>query len=175
MTWNTDLVTMLRVLTNDLSTPQKRSDTFLRQSIIAAGLISSQEVEYLNVYVFNFDTLSITPDPVISGDSAFQALVPLKAACILNQGDFQTGLGQAIKVRDGDSAIDTSVGFRGFRDIIQLGPCAVYEQLRWRLTASNGAKVVGAVFSPKRSPVDSPVGQLESFFNHIASILHGHF
>jgi len=170
---NPNLIFMVRVLIGDLSIPQKKNDTFLSQTIITAGIIASTEIQFSQSYVFDLVNLTITPDPVASLDSAFQALVPLKSACLLNVSDFQKSLGQAIKVRDGDSAIDTSVGFRGFRDILELGPCRSYEKLLWTLL-SNGASSlsVGANFTGVRTPDDTPVGQLESFFNHFTHRFH---
>lgn len=164
---NQNLILMVRILIGDISAPQKKSDDFLSQTIITAGLISSTEIQYPQVYVFDLVNLTITPDPVASLDSTFQALVPLKSACILNTSDFTTSLGQAIKVRDGDSAIDTSVGFRGYRDILELGPCRSYEKLLWTLLANGTSPLsVGANFTAVRTPDDVAVGQLESFFNH---------
>src|SRR5690606_34824529 len=101
---------------------------------------------------------------VSSGDMVFQALVPLKAACILMQGQYVNAVGRAIKVRDGDSQIDTSVGFRGFRDILELGPCHTYEKLRWQLQAGAG-EVGGAVLGPYRPPGRSPLDTISYFYD----------
>lgn len=151
MAWDTDLVLMLRVLTNDMAEPYKNASGYLEQVLITAGIFVQQEVTLLNTYVFDIASITMTPDPIVTGDAVAQALFPLKAACILNQGDFQKALGQTIRVRDGDSAIDTSVSLGGYKDILLLGPCAMYEKFRWYLQAASASDNFGAVLSPWRS------------------------
>lgn len=151
MTWDIDLVLMLRVIINDLNSPQKNTDLYLQRILVTAGILMNNEIDLPFDYIFDISAVTIDPDPVIEGDTITQALLPLKAACVMNQADFRIAVGQGIRVRDGDSAIDTSVSFRGFRDIIEIGPCASYEKIRWKLQAS-GANAVGAVMSPFRGP-----------------------
>jgi len=154
MAWTTDLVMMLRVLVSDVATPQTYTDSYLSQVLVTAGVIVDAEITFAYTYSYDIGNITISPDPVVSEDAIFMALVPLKAACIINQGEFKQALGQGIKVRDGDSAIDTSVSFRGYKDIIELGPCAAYEKLKWSLIASgsSAASLAGrAVFGPYRT------------------------
>jgi len=119
-------------------------------------------------------TVSVSPDPVTNADNIFMALVPLKAACILTQGEFKQALGQGIKVRDGDSAIDTSVSFRGYRDILEMGPCAAYEKLKWSLLASGaaegGAGVGKAVLGPYRAPGGSALSVISWYYDQFTIV-----
>jgi len=170
-TWNVDLVLMLRVLIGDINSPQKNTDLYLQRILITAGIIAQNEIDLPNDYIFDIENITITPDPVAINDVITQALLPLKAACILNQAQFQVALGQGIKVRDGDSAIDTSVGFRGYRDILQYGPCAAYAALLWQLQSSNSANIGGAVLSPYRGPNDSPIDTVSWFYENVVSYL----
>ncbi len=178
MAWTTDLVLMVRVLINDLNLPQKNTDTYLQQVIITAGIIADSEIIFPFIYAYDISAITIIPDPVLSGDALFQALVPLKAACIMNQGDFRLALGQGIKVRDGDSAIDTSVSFRGYKDILQFGPCAVYIQLKediqsGRTDGKRGDLIGAAVMGPHRLPnSQSNVSTVSLFFDDFASTLN---
>jgi len=151
MTWDVDLVLMVRVLINDLGSTAK-TDAEIQRTLVASCILVSQDIELDNTYVCDISAVTITPDPVVQGDGAAQALFPLKAACIINQGDFKVAIGQGIKVRDGDSQIDTTAGFRGYRDILELGACASYESLRRSIEASNVTSrgACGAVFSPFR-------------------------
>lgn len=154
MSWDTDLVLMTRVLVSDIDTPQTYTDEYIQRVLITAGMIVDTEVPFDYTYVYDISALTIVPDPITSIDSMFVALVPLKAACILTQGEFKQALGQGIKVRDGDSMIDTSVSFRGYRDILEFGSCAAYEKLKWSLLASgsgSGAGVGKAVLGPHRA------------------------
>jgi len=151
--WDTDLVLMVRVLISDIDLPQTYTDTYLQRVLITAGFLVDAEFPFSYDYTYDISALTISPDPVTNQDSAFVALVPLKAACILNQGEFKKALAQGIKVKDGDSAIDTSVSFGGYSDILKLGPCASYEKLKWSLLASGeavGGGVGKAVLGPYR-------------------------
>jgi len=173
MTWDINLVLMLRVLINDFNAPQKNADEYLKRVLVAAGIYVSSEVELPNDYIYDIDAVTITPDPLLVGDALSEALLPLKAACIINVGDFQKAVGQGIKVRDGDSAIDTSVSFRGFKEILESGPCAAYDKLVWDIQLLNAAGVggtLGAVMSPFRGPDETkhaPSSSLQSALCHI--------
>lgn len=171
MAWNTDLVLMVRVLISDFSSPQIYSDEYIERVIITAGFLVDAEVAFDYDYTYDISALTISPDPVVSGDTIFSALVPLKAACILTQGEFKQALGQGIKVRDGDSAIDTSVSFRGYRDILELGPCASYEKLRWTLLASGGTSggVGKAVLGPYRAPGGNALSTISWYYDQFAT------
>jgi hypothetical protein len=153
MSWDVDLVLMTRVLVSDITAPQTYADEYLQRVLVTAGMIVDAEFPFGYTYVYDISALTIVPDPVTGEDAPFIALIPLKAACIITQGEFKQALGQGIKVRDGDSAIDTSVSFRGYRDILELGPCAAFEKLKWSLLASGataGAGVGKAVLGPYR-------------------------
>jgi len=151
-TWDIDLTLMTRVLINDITTPQKYTNEYLQRVIIVAGIQVDSDFTFPYSYTYDISNLTISPDPITKKDAAFLALIPLKSACILTQGEFQKALGQGIKVRDGDSAIDTSVGFRGYRDILEFGPCKAYEKLKWSLDVAgvDGAGVGKAVTGPSR-------------------------
>lgn len=166
MVWNSDLVLMLRVLIGDIDTPQTYTDTYLKRVLITAGIIVDSEIPFGYTYVYSISDLTIIPDPVTNIDQAFMSLVPLKAACIITTAEFRSALGQGIKVRDGDSAIDTSVSFRGYRDILELGPCAAYERLRWTLLASGG--VGKAVLGPYRTPEGSAVSTISWYYDQFS-------
>jgi len=174
MAWEYDLVLMTRVLVNDLNTPQKHTDAYIQQVIVTAGILVETDVELDYNYVIDVSGVTISPDPVTEQDLMFQSLVTLKSACILTQGDFRQAVSQGIRVRDGDSMVDTSVGFRGYRDIITLGPCASYEKLKWDIQSGksdgrSAGSVGGAVMSPARAPdTSSLISDVGLFFDSIA-------
>lgn len=168
MAWTTDLVLMVRVLVSDITTPQTYTDEYVKRVLITAGIMVDAEIPFDYTYVYDISALTISPDPVTSEDAIFMALVPLKSACILTQGEFKQALGQGIKVRDGDSAIDTSVSFRGYRDILELGPCAAFEKLKWTLLASGGTSGGGvgkAVLGPHRVPGGSALNTISWYYD----------
>ncbi len=178
MAWDTDLVIMLRVLISDLNIPQKNTDSYLQQVLVTAGIIVDSELKFAVDYTYDIGAITISPDPIAEEDIVFQALIPLKAACIINQGDFRIALGQGIKVRDGDSAIDTSVSFRGYKDILEFGPCASYERLKWDIQSGkadgqSAEFIGGAVMSPFREPgVLNNITTVSLFFDNFVSALN---
>ncbi|KKN98871.1 hypothetical protein LCGC14_0141120 [marine sediment metagenome] len=168
MAWTTDLVLMTRALIGDISTPQTYVDEYIQRVLITAAYQVDAEFVFDYAYVYDIGAITIVPDPVTNNDFTFIALIPLKAACILNQGEYRAALGQGIKVRDGDSAIDTSVSFKGYRDILELGPCAAYEKLRWSLLASGGVGGSGvgkAVFGPYRESGGNALSTISWYYD----------
>lgn len=170
-TWETNLVLTLRILIGDFLSPNKNSDLYLRSVLIAAGIIINSEIDLVNDYVFDIANITIVPDPIDLNDIVAQALLPLKAACLLTQNQFQIALGQGIKVRDGDSFVDTSASFAGYKDILQLGACKSYEQLKWQIQSSNIGNIGGAVLSPYRGPNDSPVQTVAWWYDEFSNIV----
>lgn len=170
MTWDTDLVLMTRVLVSDINAPQTYTDEYIQRVLITAGIIVDSEIAFGSTYAYDISALTIAPDPVVGNDAIFMALVPLKSACILTQGEFKQALGQGIKVRDGDSAIDTSVSFRGYRDILELGPCASYDKLKWSLLASGSTGIVGkAVLGPHRAPGGNALSTISWYYDQFVT------
>ncbi|KKN70852.1 hypothetical protein LCGC14_0426350 [marine sediment metagenome] len=170
--WDTDLVLMTRVLVSDMSTPQTYADEYIQRVLVTAGIMVDSEIPFSYDYSYDISALTISPDPVTNEDLVFMALIPLKAACILTQGEFKQALGQGIKVRDGDSAIDTSVSFRGYRDILELGPCAAYDKLKWTLLASGADSAGGvgkAVLGPYRIPGGSALSTISWYYDRFAT------
>jgi len=176
MSWDVDLVWMVRILVGDIDSPQKYTDAYIQRVIVTAGLIVDTEIVLSYDYVYNIGDVIISPDPVVNDDSIFMALVPLKAACLITQGEFKQAVGQGIKVRDGDSAIDTSVSFKGYRDILELGPCASYERLKWTLQASGATTGGGpgkAVVGPYRGSTETGLNSLSWYYDQLAATATG--
>jgi hypothetical protein len=166
--WETDLVLMLRVLIGDLITPPKNMDAYLKRVLIAAGILVVNDIDLVQDYIFDISNITIVPDPIDTKDILAQALIPLKAACIMNQAQFQVSLSQGIRVRDGDSSLDTSVSFGGFKDILQLGPCAAYAKLVNQLSAASSSLVGGAVLGAYRGPNDGAIETVSWFYDQIS-------
>lgn len=168
--WDTDLVLIVRVLIGDINTPQTYTDEYIQRVLITASMMVDIEIPLSYNYVYDISALTISPDPIVKQDSVFTSLIPLKSACIMVQGEFKQALGQGIKVRDGDSAIDTSVSFKGYRDILELGPCAAYEKLKWSILSSGGTLAIGkAVFGPYRSPNSNAASTISWYYDQVAS------
>jgi len=169
MAWTNDLVFMVRVLIKDIDAPQTYVDQYIERVIITAAIMVNAEVSFNYNYSYSISDLTINPDPTTNEDNIFMALVPLKAACILTESEFKQALGQGIKVRDGDSAIDTSVSFRGYRDILEMGPCKAYQLLKWSLLAANSNNVGKVVFGPYRSSNGYDYSAIEWYYDQFSA------
>jgi hypothetical protein len=157
--WQTIIVPIVRHLINDLTLPYKYSDDRVEQAIVIAGLIVAQEYTFDTDYIFDIIGPNILPDPADedSYDSAAVGLFGLKAACMLSMNNYQGAVVTGIKVRDGDSSVDTTGNFGGYKDIIALGPCAAYNNLLKTLLIRRGSNQGKAVLSPNSSS-SSPWG-----------------
>ena len=121
MAWEIELVAITRVLINDLDATQVFTDARLQQTVSTAALMVAQEIDLGQAYtITGSPSGTIDPDPTLADtrDDIATILFPLKAACIIDQNRLQGSTSNAIRIRDGDSEIDLSVGFRGFRTIL---------------------------------------------------------
>ncbi len=146
---NPELLIMTRVLINDLDAVDF-TDVRLSQTIGVAALQVAQEIDLAHDYTISVSPSGlISPDPVVTNtrDDKAVVLFTLKGACIIDQNRLQGATKNAIRIRDGDSEIDLSVGFRGFSDILKFGPCKAYELLKNDI--ETGSAFVGeAVLTP---------------------------
>jgi len=135
------LETILRQLINDTSDTPTYSDERLIQLLAVASFQVISDCDFPINYVVDFNTNTITPDPVDSDppDDFFVNLCTLKAACILDRGNYRTAVGGGIKISDSGSLIDTVSALKGFTDLMKNGNCAAYQSLLDRYTIANRA------------------------------------
>lgn len=130
--WQSSLTLMVRNLIDDFGNSPTFTDDRIQQAIVVAGLIASNEYNFSAGYTFDLENIDISPDPAASAtsDPLAIALFTLKAACLLDTNKYQKAASNGgVLIVDGDTEIDTSKGFKGYADIITLGPCASYEKL----------------------------------------------
>lgn len=152
MAWDTTLVLITRNLINDKSSAQAYSDERIMESILIGGLYATSDYPFSTDYTFDFDQIQLSPDPTVAAtlDKIAMALFPLKAACILNTNSYQGSVGTAIKIRDGDSSVDTTGSFAGYDSILKNGPCGSYATLVKQLYMRGSAGATGrAVTTPQ--------------------------
>lgn len=151
------------------------SDERIQQTIVMAGIFTSEVYDFPYDYTFDIATPEISPDPTAleTYDSSAIALWTLKSACILNQNSYMKSAmtGGGIRVKDYETQVDTTGLFTGWRDILDLGPCKSFEKLMQELTIKRRAGQIGrAVFGPathKDSNFYSGAG-CRDFFNEIS-------
>ncbi len=171
MSWDLGLVAITRVLINDLDATPTFTDARLQQTIATSALLVAQEIDLGQSYtIIVSPSGSISPDPTLADtkDDIAIVLFPLKAACIIDQNRLQSATGNAIRIRDGDSEIDLSVGFKGFRDILELGPCNSYKILLKDIETSR-AFIGEGILGPFRS--DEFVRSVPGLFDDVANRL----
>lgn len=173
MAWDNTIVTMVRNLIGDVSITPTFSDDRIATAILVAVSIVGQEYDFDTTYIVDFDLLSLSPDPTETStyDPVAVALFSLKAACLLNMNQYQSAVGTGIRVRDGDSEVDTTGSFAGYKDILALGPCGSYKSLLQSVYWSKRAGKGKALTSPSSSGGDTwgmppyEVWSLREFFD----------
>jgi hypothetical protein len=111
-TWNSSMVIVLRQMIGDFTAPYQYSDSRLRFMIVVAGIISSNDVIFNNTYTIDVEGVTISPDPVVVGDTNFIHLTCLKAAQLIAESEHKTASRSAISHKDGPASLDT----RGIAD-----------------------------------------------------------
>jgi hypothetical protein len=146
MAWETEMVTILRSIVGDLSSPQEFSDSSLQQLIVSAGQLMILDIDFPKTYTFDHSTPDITPDPTDPArDDAFINLAVLKAACLLGIGQWRNKARQSMVVKDDVSLIDGRKVGEGTQAWAQ-DLCKAYEDAKmdYRLgNAKPGAAIVG--------------------------------
>ena len=148
--WILEIPLIVRVWINDLADNPTYSDDRLQQVIIVAGQYVTREINLDTSYTCDILNLSISPAPSLSAtrDEAFITFVSLKSACILDQSTFRTkAAGEGIRAGLGAASVSVAGNLKGYKEILDVGPCAMYEKLRmeWEVGNANGIK---AVLSP---------------------------
>jgi hypothetical protein len=151
MAWTETMVTMLRVLINDLATPETYTDERLQQVLVVAATYVQQEIEFNTTYTIDIGTPDISPDPTLTAtkDDVFTNFTVLKAACIIDTSQLRTeALRAGVEARCGPAMVKI-LGDRlaGFKILLDEGACAAYQQLKLEYTIGN-AQAVKAVLSP---------------------------
>lgn len=129
------MIPMVRHMVGDLdqsgASLEEFSDYRIQQAIVVSAMIVDNEYVFGTDYTFNVSTNTISPDPTTTStyDGVFIALVTLKAACMLDVNRYQMGVKCGANIQDGDSKIDTTSRFSGYKDILNYGPCAAYKKL----------------------------------------------
>lgn len=133
MSWDTEIVTMVRYMINDYGTTQTYSDDTLITTILISVQWVQQENEFINRYVTNIDNQTLNPDPTNESarDESFMWLVSLKSACMIGQAELKRISGQAIAITDEGSSIDLRGTLQG-KIVAAKAFCDDYTSATWR-------------------------------------------
>lgn len=152
MAWKEVMPIMVKTIIGDLNQDCDCDDSRILDSILTAGIITSSLFEFDRDYDFNLVKKTITPDFTTEEyyDKNAISLITLRASCMLNIADYQNAAKDGIKVKDGDSSVDTTGSFSGYKDILELGACAAFNKLLRQLsiTSGGGAKYGKIILGP---------------------------
>lgn len=147
MAWTTEMVTLVRYLVNDTVAPYTFSDARLQTAIAVSAQLVLHDLTFNNTYIVDISVPTISPDPTSLPDNAFINLISLKTACLMDTSLFRTKAAQAgITVKTGSHSIDTKGQLEGYAKLLEVGPCAAYEQAKLEYIAGNaipGRAIIG--------------------------------
>lgn len=139
---------IIRTLINDVENIPKYSDERLHQVIVVAAKYVQFDVNLANTYQLNIANPEITPDPTAANDDIFISLTCLKSACIIDQSSVRTKAAlEGIRAALGPASLSVGGSLEGLRMILEMGPCASYEELTSHWDVKE-ATAVRAVLSP---------------------------
>lgn len=148
MSWDTEIVTMVRYMINDYGTTQTYSDDTLINTILISAQWVQQENTFINSYVTNIDNQTLRPDPTNESarDESFMWLVSLKSACMIAQAELKLIGGQAIAITDEGSSIDLRGTLQG-KIVTGKAFCDDYKNATWRYRLQS-APMGRGIFGP---------------------------
>jgi hypothetical protein len=148
MSWDIEIPIIVRTLINDLSDQPVYSDERLKQIIAVAAKYVQFDVVLDHGYDVDVSLSSISPDPTIDNDEIFISLVSLKAACIVDQSTLRTRAAtEGIRAALGPALLSVNGNLDGIKMILELGPCAAYDELTSHWDVSQATTAV-AILSP---------------------------
>ena len=133
MSWDTTMISMLRIVINDTEAPQSYTDARLQNMIVVSARYVQQEIVFDTAYTIDTNSPSIVPDPTltVSLDDAFTNFTILKAACLTDWSTYRAkALLAGVKARCGPAVLETLKHLEGFNVLIEQGPCKAYIMLK---------------------------------------------
>ncbi len=159
MSWKIDMVLMLRSIIGDLD-GLKYTDERLKQILVIGAYNVQNQATFANTYVTSVGQVSISPDPIDTGDSDFAVLSVYKSACILIGSEVKTESANAISIKDGPSAIDLR-GVSGSLSSLYSSICSKYEEMitKYQYEKGDGGSPIGTAVLGPYSPGSWGVAQ----------------
>ena len=153
-----DALIIVRNLINDTQSPQTYDDNRLQELIYTAAYLVVTDITSLpTTYQVSISNLSITPDPYGNGpDTVFTSFATLRAACLADQSLFRTrAMVAGISAKCGPAILDTMRHMDGFKQLIEVGPCATYEIMKKDFMFGDG-NICQCIMSPFISNTFNP-------------------
>lgn len=103
MSWQDELIPVLRVYIDDLASPYTYTDGRLEQVALASAYVLLNEADLNMSYTISMSSESISPDP--ASDTAFINLMAMKSACFILKGELKLAQKYGISITDGPSSV----------------------------------------------------------------------
>jgi hypothetical protein len=149
MSWNTEIVTIVRHLIDDTDFSSPRyPDERIEQTILVAAQLIQTELNFETTYSINVEECHLNPDPTLSEnkDDGFINLTALKAAVIVVGAEYRAYGLSSVKVTDGPSSIDMTNAATHMKHLYDT-LSERYEQYKLNFAAANN-NVGKAILSP---------------------------
>ena len=150
MSWDTTMAQFVRVIINDLDSPYDYEDSRLKTVIIHAANLVYNDIDFSVTYTIDTTAETLSPDPTVTAtrDDDFTNLIVLKACCIIDQGKFRAAILQSgLKAKAGPAVLETMGYNKGFKELIEVGPCSAYQVARDDKVFGNG-NICRAILGP---------------------------
>jgi len=136
--WTTDMVLIVRGLITDLVVPYTYTDERLQELICIGAVLTMQEVDFVRSYTVDLSATTIVIDPSIAGDADFEALVSLRTACLISQGEHRNAAKTAFSVKDGPAFVDTKDRAKHLGDLAD-DACTAYTRAKANYQMGDGS------------------------------------
>lgn len=147
MSWQNEIVRMVRYLVDDYVEPLTYTDERLEELCVIGAQFVVLNLDFDKDYSVDVDCITITPDPTdATRDNAFINLVALKAACILLSAESKAKAGCAMSVKDGPSTIDMRETYKALQEKAKEA-CSNFEMAKLEYQAGN-ARAGEAIMTP---------------------------
>lgn len=143
MSWKTEIIEQVRIIINDIDSPQTYTDSRIERVVIIAAFQSLKEIDFSTTYSINIATQTISPDPTSSAsrDADFINLVSLKTACLMLTGELRKYSLGSVSITDGPSTINMGQVFtnlqKTYNEILRQ-----YEKYKVTYQSSNVGQAV---------------------------------
>jgi hypothetical protein len=166
--WTGAMITMLRVLIDDNAYQGSYvyTDPRLRELLAVAAMYVVQDITFSTTYAIDVVGCTISPDPYTAGDVVFQNMVVMKAACLIDHGTFrQKAFTSGLEAKCGPATMKTLNQLAGFKDLLTIGPCGIYEKLKEEqlFSGESLSNLVHFVLSPFTHDDFDPVTTFQNY------------
>ena len=158
MSWQTELVQIVRHLINDVDSTTY-TDARLEETILVAAQLQYVSIDFDNAYSIDVDGGTLSPDPTLSPkDDIFINLVCMRAACIVLGSEAKTLAAQSYKVKDGPSTMETGEAYTNtfslYKDMQNVLARAI---MQYKAGDSVGAQAILTPYTQERISDGNPI------------------